>query len=292
MPTQLSDIQASLGESPTWHPIDKCLYWIDALAPCVYRLDQVTGAVQRFMLPAGVGCIAPRHPHGLIVWMGNAVWQWAPEAGVLQPLTEPLFAIDSGLRCNDGKCDRFGRFYMGSVCTDWDKPNACLYRVDHDGTVSTLVTGLQISNGLGWSLDNKYFYHCDSGPKFCKIMRYDFDAATGAIANGVDWFMAEQPNTSPDGLTVDSEGCIWTAVWGANEVLRLDENANVVQRIAMLVKMPTSCILGGEDYKTLFITSMSRDVGEAENIALPNGCLYSETVSVPGVPEGVWGLAK
>ena len=165
MLTQLSDVQVALGESPLWHPIDKCLYWIDGLEPCVYRLDSVTKAVKSFALPAGIGCIAPRYPHGLLVWMGNAVWQWAPDSGVLRPLTAPLFNIDSGLRCNDGKCDRFGRFYVGTVCSDWDNPNGCLYRIDQDGSVHTLLTGLQISNGLGWSPDNKYFYHCDSGAK-------------------------------------------------------------------------------------------------------------------------------
>lgn len=285
----ICDSHAALGESPVWHPIDKCLYWIDGLYPAVYRLDSVSNAVKRFALPAGVGCVAPRAPHGLVVWMGNAAWQWAPEAGVLRPLTEPVFAIDSGFRCNDGKCDRFGRLYVGTVCTDWDNPNGSLYRIDKDGVVKTLLTGLQISNGLGWSPDNKYFYHCDSGPKFCKIKRYDFNAATGDIENGTDWFVAEQENTSPDGLTIDSEGCMWTAIWNGKQVLRLSPDAEVIERVATEVQMPTSCILGGEDYKTLYVTSMSRDVGKVDQLAMPNGGLFAHKVAVPGLPEGVWG---
>ena len=130
------------------------------------------------------------------------------------------------------------------------------------------------------------------GPKFCKIKRYSFDVATGAIADAEDWFAAERENTSPDGLTVDSEGCIWTAIWNGGEVLRLASNAKVLERIATPAQMPTSCILGGEDYKTLFITSMSRDTGQVEKIAMPNGALFSVDVSVAGLPEGIWGADK
>jgi sugar lactone lactonase YvrE len=95
MVEQITPVQAALGESPQWHPLDKCLYWIDALQPCVYRLDSVTKAVKRYPLPAAIGCIAPRAPHGLVVWMGNAAWQWAPEAGMIRPLTEPLILIQA-----------------------------------------------------------------------------------------------------------------------------------------------------------------------------------------------------
>jgi sugar lactone lactonase YvrE len=197
-----------------------------------------------------------------------------------------VFDLASGFRCNDGKCDPRGRFWAGTVTSDFNQGLGQLYRWNLDGSVDVMVEGLYISNGLGWSPDQRWMYLSDS--YLGEIYRFSYDAETGDIANRTLWLQYDGPGV-PDGLTVDSEGFIWTAVWDGQCVLRLSPEGEVVETIDMPVQRPTSCILGGDNLQTLYVTSSSRDITDPDQLILPppNGGLYSMSVSVPGLPENM-----
>lgn len=278
---------ADLGEGPLWDHRSQCFYWVDCLAGrlyVAYDFDEV----KAHTLPAGIGCVALCASGGLVALMGDAFWHIDPDTGYCEPISSSLFLPTAGYRVNDGKCDRQGRFWAGTVAGDFDQPDAHLYCLDASGNVNVMLSDISISNGIGWSPDNRYMYYCDSGPGRAHIQRFAFDADTGDISSPTLFYQHENADATPDGLTVDSAGNIWTAIWNGGEVVQLSPEGDVLQRIVMPVKRPTSCMLGGPDLKTLFVTSCSKDVGESGRLPSPNGGVFAYRVDTPGLMETPW----
>ena len=113
-----------------WHPIENRLYWLDCTAAKLYQWDTSTEQAQSWEMPGVIGCIAPYESGGLVAFMGNGFWHVDTETGVAKSLVADVFPADKGYRCNDGKCDSKGRFWAGTVCTQWDKPGGQLCRLD------------------------------------------------------------------------------------------------------------------------------------------------------------------
>lgn len=272
---------AALGECPVWHPHTKKLYWVDCKKSDVYEYNPQTKQTQKWRFHGGVGCVAPARDGGLISFMHGAIVYIDTATGTARTLKQ-VFAADSGLRCNDGKCDRQGRFWVGTVSKNFDTPTGSLYCYTADGMLREMQQELYIANGLAWSPDDRYMYHCDSWVG--KIYRYAFDKKSGDLAARELWFdyaklQATAPASStggvPDGLTVDANGNIWTAVWDGGKLLCVSPEAEVMHEISMPVQRPTSCVFGGDDYKTLYVTSCSQDVHETAVLSAPNGALYA-----------------
>lgn len=288
---------AKLGECPVWHPLSQILYWVDCKQGLVYAYAPTTQEVTTYRLPAPLGCVVPAAAGNLLAFAAGKVLRLEVATGTTETLQE-VYAEDTGLRANDGKCDRQGRFWFGTVSSDFAEPVGCLYRYDVSTGLQVMAEGLYISNGLGWSPDNKYMYHCDS--YIGKIYRHTFDAATGNIGPREIWL--DYPGLGvPDGLTVDARGYVWTGVWDGGKVLCIDPAGKVCQEILLPVQRATSCMFGQSDYATLFVTSCSEDVGEDTPLASPNGGLYAiggitstSGEQVVGLPEGVFavGVAK
>jgi sugar lactone lactonase YvrE len=175
---------------------------------------------------------------------------------------------------NDGACDPQGRFWAGSMALDERSGAGNLYRLDPGGEVTTVLGGLTIANGLGWSPDGATMYHADSGPG--TITAYDFDADSGQIER--PRVIARSRRGVPDGLTLDDEGLLWVALFGGACVVRYDPAGREVARIALPVSQPTCCALVGT---RLFITTASRDVAAREPHA---GRLFAADVGVTGPP--------
>jgi sugar lactone lactonase YvrE len=202
------------------------------------------------------------------------------EINGLQPIVEPE-AGKTVARFNDGKVDRQGRFWAGTMTEDED--TSSLYRLDADHTVHTMESGVMIANGLGWSPDQKRMYFTDSPRRL--ICVYDYDAASGNIENRRVFVEVPEVEGVPDGLTIDVEGCIWSAHWGGWKVTRYDPQGKVMEVIQMPVEFPTSCFFGGPDLSTLFITSARVTLDEAGRQAQPlAGDVFQVATDTKGFP--------
>jgi sugar lactone lactonase YvrE len=261
----------SLGEGPRYDAARNELVWVDIEAGRLLRadpdrLDDATETTIDEML----GAAAPAIGGGWILAAGRGLSALAAD-GVRTSLAD---LEPAGSRMNDGACDRQGRFWAGSMALD-ERPGAgSLYRLDPDGEVTTVLSGLTIANGLGWSPDGGTMYHVDSGPG--TITAHHFDSGSGRLEN--PRVIVRRRRGVPDGLTVDSEGLLWVALFGGACVVRYDQTGREVARIPLPVSQPTCCALVDTH---LIITTASRGVAAGEPDA---GKLFAAEVGVTGPP--------
>lgn len=272
----------ALGEGPMWHPQEKVLYWIDIAKPSLHRLNPVTGDYQHWEMPDFIGSVVPREKGGVVVTVGNAVFTVEIPSGNMEKIAA-IKPWNDELRMNDGKCDRRGRFWIGVANLDVKNPKGGLYRLDPDGKITQMEAGITISNGLGFSPDDKTFYYTD-GLKYC-IYQYDFDLKKGTISNRRPFVQLKKSPIEPDGLTVDSEGYVWEAQWNSGKIFRYSPDGKEDKVIDMPVKRPTSCIFGGPNLDRLYVTSCSQSIGETTTLSPPAGAVFAIDVDVKGFPE-------
>ncbi len=273
--------RARLGEGPVWDSTQNLLYWIDIHNHRVHQFNPVTRKDLFFDVGDVVGAIATAGADRLIMALRHHLAFLNIQTGEVNRILE----IEGDLpdnRFNDGKCDSQGRFWFGSMCS-LEKPQASLYRYDNDGSLHVIETGLTISNGLGWSPDQKTFYLTDSPQQ--KIYAYDFNLVTGNITNRRIFVDLTHEPFYPDGLTIDSEGHIWSAMWDGWCVIRFNPNGEEILRIKLPVQLPTSCTFGGEDLQTLYITTASVGLSQAEiEKSFYSGDLFALQTDVTGLP--------
>ncbi len=271
-----------LGEGPMWHVKEQALYWIDIANPSLHRLEFTSNQHQSWKMPAVIGAIAPHAHGGLIAAVGEEVVKIDLPSGEITPIVS-VISGQSELRLNDGKCDRAGRFWVGAACFDRENPTGGLFRLDVEGSLTQMEGGMTISNGLGWSPDNKTFYYTN-GLEYV-IYAYDFDLAKGEISNRRVFAKLPEGPVEPDGLTIDSEGYVWAARWNAGMVVRYAPDGRIDRELYMPISRPTSCIFGGPNLETLFITSCSKSIGENLRLPSPAGAIFAIDVGVKGLPE-------
>jgi sugar lactone lactonase YvrE len=254
-------VNNKLGEGPVWSPDEQALYWVDIENSHLYRFYPATGKYEFFDVGVPVGVLAVRASGGLVMATKKGFAFWQPQTQKLRLITDPE-ADKPHNRFNDGAVDCQGRFWAGTMCEVSEirkGGEGSLYRLDADGSIHLMETGLTISNGIGWSPDNKTMYLTDS-PQYV-IYAYDFDPATGTIANRRPFISTPHDEGMPDGLTVDSKGYIWSALWGGWKIIRYDPSGKVERVIQLPVRHPTSCIFGGPNLDELYITSAWTELG-------------------------------
>ncbi|EIM26316.1 gluconolactonase [Microvirga lotononidis] len=273
---------AHLAEGPVWMPHEKRLYWVDILAPSVHRFDPATRTNEEVVLPRLVSAVVPRRGGGLAALTQDGLEALDFESGRLEPLVDPEAEIPDN-RFNDGKCDRIGRLWGGTMRLDASRATGALYAISGDHTWKRVAAGFTVANGLDWSPDGRTFYFTDSAPG--RIYAYDFDLAAGAIDNRRVFAEIDAADGRPDGLAIDSEGFLWCAIWDGWCVRRYDPNGRLEREVRLPVPRPTSVAFGGEDLKTLFITTArirlpSRVLAEAPF----SGGLFAMPVPAAGLP--------
>ncbi len=276
------DLSAELGESPVWDRREHALYWIDGRKPTVNRYDPRTSTNRALAVPENVHAVALTRSHRLLAVFEASLAFLDLETGALEPIAKLIEGVDDNL--NDGCCDRNGRFWVGSKARDWVSPIGVLFRIDPDHSVHRMDAGFQLSNGMGWSPDDRTMYFIDSMPR--EIYAYDFDAASGAVANRRVLVRVAEEHGLPDGMTVDAEGFLWVAQWNGGRVVRYDPDGKVERVVAMPVRRPTSCTFGGADLATLYITSGTMRMTAEELAREPRaGNLFALEAGVQGLPE-------
>ncbi len=278
---------AILGESPCWDAAQGVLYWVDGKRPAVLRWDPTRGQTGLWPLQNTVGCIATTVAGRLIMADADGIAILDPTSGE----HGRIVGLDGAApRCpfNDGKVDRMGRFWAGTMDNAGIHPTGSLYRLDHDLSLHRLATGFICSNGLGWSPDNKTMYFTDSMVR--TIWAYEFDVNTGQLGARRTFAQLAEIDGLPDGLTVDSEGFVWSAVWDGWRVIRFAPDGSVDHEVRMPVQRPTSCAFGGPDHKTLYITSACDDLpwSAIKDGPLAGG-LFTIQTHVAGLPERKFG---
>jgi L-arabinonolactonase len=281
-PRTVLDCHAGLGESPIWDGRERALYWIDGRKPGINRFDPATTRNHAITPPEPVHAIALAQSHRLLCAFEASLGMIDCETGALERLVTLIEGVTDNL--NDGACDRAGRFWVGSKARDWVTPVGALFRYDADGTVHRCDEGFKLSNGMGWSPDNRTMYFIDSAPR--EIYAYDFDLASGGIKNRRTLVRIAEEHGLPDGMTVDADGFLWVAQWSGGCVVRYDADGKIEREIAMPVRRPTSLTFGGPDLTTLFVTSGTMRMTEAELAAEPlAGNLFALETEVKGLPE-------
>ena len=273
----LYDIKATLGEGPVWDARTQTLYWIDILNKHVYADADIF-----IELDETIGCIAPRKEGGLILTQRCSFWTCEPDS----VRTTSLYSLadePSNTRFNDGKCDPRGRFLAGTMDMGEKDPNGSLYSFDGK-SVTRLLSGVTISNGLTWSPDQKTFYYIDTPTR--EIKAFDYDLETGAIADPHVAVHVPESFGWPDGMTSDMQGNLWIAMWGGAQVTKWDPaTGQLLDRVPVPAKNVSSCVFGGKNMNELYVTSARKGLDEEtlKQYPLTGGVFRIET-KVEGLP--------
>jgi len=275
------DARAKLGEGPLWDTRAAVLRWVDILPGQVHRFDPATGEDTVFDVGEPVGAVAVRRDGGLVLATETGISTCAEDGSDREEL-HPVTTIPPGGRFNDGKADPWGRFWAGTMLDGTDGA-AAFYRLDPDGLLYTMLTGVSVSNGLGWSPDGKTMYYVDT--KTGGVDAFDHEPGNGEIANRRR--LVDIERGWPDGLTVDAEGCLWVALWDGWAVRRYSPEGKLLDTVELPVQRVTSCAFGGTDLSTLYITSARAGLPDPDR--QPHaGSVFAYDAGVAGQAPGEW----
>lgn len=299
--TPLNDSLCALGESPFWHPDERALYWLDIPGRAVLRTrgDIGRGArVERWALPTEPGCMAPARRGGLVIALRDGVYRAREWGGALACLARVDHDVRT-MRFNDGKCDAQGRFWAGTLNEAKDRANAVLYCLDaRDSAAARLVPMVNdatTANGLAFSSDGTRLYWADTAAHRVTTWDWGCEANTLAHPRVLRQFAAKpdgwRPDSAqpydgrPDGAAIDAEGHYWVAMFEGAQLLRFAPSGEQVGALAVPARCPTMPCFGGDDLRTLFVTT-AREGRPAEELAQwpASGQVLSTRVDVPGLP--------
>lgn len=268
-----------LGECPVWDDRCRRLWWIDVTGRRLSSCSSTGEKISRMLLPDYPGSFRLRANGGIILAFRRGVALFDAGCGqcAYQPLPQETLARE---RFNDGACDARGRFWVGTMDRQMRSPIGGLYRIDADLSIHRMTAGICLSNGITWSPDGKKLYQCDSRP--ARIYVHDFDLEAGEVNNRR--IFVEFPAGAPervDGCAVDANGFLWVASPGAGKILRFDPAGFLDREIELPVSHPSCVGFGGDDLRSMFVTSMRPQDASASSI---DGAILAMHVEVPGLP--------
>jgi D-xylonolactonase len=278
-PQLIAATACQTGENPLWHPDERAIYWTDIPGGILYR--QAWGDSHYETVYSGdvVGGFTLQEDGALLLFGAGGKIQRL-KAGQLTTVL-PNIVAELGTRFNDVIADPMGRVFCGTMPTK--VRSGRLYRLDPDTTLTQAVDHIGISNGLGFTPDHTQLYYTDSDPART-IYRFSYDATTGALTNQENWKVFTEGDAVPDGLTVDAEGCIWSAQWDGGCVIRYTPDGQELTRIHVPGAVKVSNItFGGDDYSTMFLTTAGGD--DKSSNGMNAGALFAVDAGVKGVPE-------
>jgi L-arabinonolactonase len=284
------DVKTTLGEGPLWDVEQERLYWIDSFDGRVFRATADGREIRSWDVPMKIGSMALRKDgSGAVVSLqrGFHLLDFATGDVTLIHDPEPDKPMN---RLNDGKADRRGRFFAGSMDTMEEGPSGGLYRLDPDFSVTRIDSGIICSNGPCWSPDDRTFYFADTWTG--EIWAYDYDIATGTATNRRTFTRVDTSRGgAADGSTVDAEGYLWNALVYDGRLVRYAPDGSIDRIIDMPVKKITSVMFGGPKLDTLYVTSMAKPpLPRFPGDGVLRGSLFAITgLGVTGVPEPRFG---
>lgn len=254
--------RCQLGEGPVWDIENQTILWVDIARGNIHQFSPDTGRHSSYFTGQPTGAIVLKKSGGVMAALQNGFFDINLRTQSQTPVSDPERHLP-GNRFNDGKCDPAGRFWAGTMSVA-DEPGAGkLYCLDTDRSVSVKISGVGCSNGLAWSRDQGTFYFIDSAAQ--NVVAYTYNLATGEIYDPGTILEIPREAGVPDGMTIDTEGMLWIALWGAGKVIRLNPaTGTIIDEIGLPVTLVTSCTFGGKDMRDLYITSACIGLSEAE----------------------------
>lgn len=275
----IADVRAVLGEGPVWSEREQALYWVDIVAGSLFR--HAAGQIDVIKPTRTLCSIVPRGSGGFIGGSLDGLVAISEDFEVTE-LAHPEAGHPVN-RFNDGKVDRAGRFWAGTMDRTEQSASGSLYRLDPDLSCTRIDGGYAVTNGPAFSVDGRTLYHTDSGRQ--TIYAFDLDTA-GNASNRRVFARFEDGEGYPDGMTVDAEDCLWIAFWDGWCVRRFSPAGACLQEVRMPVQRPTSCAFGGPELEHLFITSARRDLTPTELQRQPlAGGVFRIHAGVVGIAE-------
>jgi sugar lactone lactonase YvrE len=291
MPAAPADVLTAggdqLGECPVWDERAGVLYRVDAVAGAVLALDPGTGAERRIELGRHLGSVVLRTDgDGLLVAAHGGFGALDVRTGRYDVLA-PVAAGDPTALMNDGACDPAGRFLAGTMSRRAEPGRGGLYRYEPPGTAVPVLTGVGVSNGLGWDSTGSVLFFVDTLLR--RVDRLAYDVRTAAVTARRPAFDLSGYPGLPDGLAIDAEDCLWVAFWRGGAVRRFTPDGRLLEEIAVPVVRTTSCCLGGTDLRDLYVTTARRSIRKAPaEVEALAGAVFRYRVAVPGVPASRW----
>ncbi|MBI6909189.1 SMP-30/gluconolactonase/LRE family protein [Pseudomonas palleroniana] len=293
MPAELIvDARNTVGECPVWVPEEQALYWVDIPNGGLQRWSAATGHLAAWKAPQMLACIARSDAGNWVAGMQTGFFQLTPHnAGSLD--TTPLATVDhprADMRLNDGRCDRQGRFWAGSMVLDMGLGAAegTLYRFAAGATPQAQLSGFITLNGLAFSPDGRTMYVSDSHPSVQQVWAFDYDLESGTPSNRRVFIDMHAHPGRPDGAAVDADGCYWICANDAGLVHRFTPEGRLDRSLSVPVKKPSMCAFGGSRLDTLFVTSIRDDHSE-QSLA---GGVFALNPGAQGLPEPAFACHK
>ncbi len=280
----IPDVRQNLAEGPVWSAAEGALYWVDIRRPAVHRYEPSGRVVTTWAMPNLVGSLAIREKGGVLVALKGRLAVLDPSSGQI----EPLVSIDlerPDNRCNDGKCDRRGRFWVGTMDNlKRGGGTGSLYCFNAQHELSRVVEGIEIPNSLAWSPDDKTMYFADTFRR--QVYAYDFDLDRGRLGDRRTFAEFDVSGGAPDGSTVDAEGFLWTAVYRGGALHRYAPDGRLDRVVKLPMSQPTSCAFGGVGLDVLYVTSASQNLTADELVREPYaGAIIAINVGAKGLEE-------
>lgn len=288
----LSPQAYELGESPFWHPHEHMLYWLDIPGKHIHRCNIFMGSVESWAMPTEPGSIAPAQSGGLVIALRDGIYRAKQWGGALDLLVSAQHDTAT-TRFNDGKADPAGRFWAGTMYEPRVMASAGLFMLEGD-TLQAKVSNATVANGLAWSPDANTLYWADTPTHTVRC--WDWIAATSAMTNErifkqwpgkpAGWqFGMTGYGGRPDGAAVDVQGNYYVAMFEGARICKLSPSGVELASIPVPAQCPTMPCFGGDDLKTLYVTTACTSRSDAELRAYPqSGCVFSMRVDVAGLP--------
>jgi len=288
------DAKAMLGECPVWDDRAKALYFVDIEGPALYRLEPESGIVQRWAMPARIGCFALDAGGGAVAALADGFHHFEFKTAALTKLADPA-EQGSGAgpdhRFNDGGVDPAGRFWAGTMHLSTRHPSGKVYRLDagangEGANAHAVYDGFFVPNGFAWSPDGTRFYLNDS-PRAMFVA--DYESAAGRAGPPYVFADAGAAPGFPDGMAVDAEGFLWNARWDGGGLARFAPDGRLDRFVPLPVSRPTSCVFGGSKLDTLYVTSARIGLDAAALAKEPlAGGIFALDPGVRGLPPRRW----
>lgn len=280
----LLQVENEIGESPIWIPEENSIYWCDTEGYKIYKYDVTTEKHHIYNVVMPVRALSKREKEGWLIVTSEGFGYWDTKSNKCFFIVDPE-ADNPNVHFNDGTTDKKGRYIVGSFnFNKLDAPDGSLYRLDEDGKVYKLDSGLVLPNGICFSLDGKTLYLTEMAIGI--ISAYDYDLEKGTVSNKRVFTRVDISKGQPDGLIIDSESYLWSAHWGGSRITRYDPSGKVDMEIMMPVNNVTCMAFGGEKMKDLYVTSawygMSKEERDKNKLS---GSLFRIKTGIKGILE-------
>ena len=280
--------RAELGEGPIWDPSRGVLFWLDIINGQVHVYDPGANTDRTIQLACKPTAVVVRKAGGLVIATDQGFGALDPDTGAYEPWTDPEADLPDN-RFNDGKCDPAGRFWAGTMQNEGRGAVGAMYCLDIDRSVRKVFDGVQISNGICWSLDAATMYYIDT--RSGGVDAFDYDIDSGEVSGRRRVVEIAADGGGPDGMTIDTDGHLWVAQWGSSGVYQYDPNSGkLLDKVNVPASSTSACWFGGADLDELYITTAQENMSEAQRAAEPlAGCLFVARPGARGMPAFEYG---